>query len=114
MERFRPDEGAAAATATEFGEISAKWACRLRGMIFQTRSSFLINTAQFRKVPEIGFLINPKGLPFLRQSFLFISVNFCLYLLISAYICLYLFISVYSSVSSSVTSTTVSRSSGSG
>ncbi|MFR4301215.1 MAG: hypothetical protein ACLT2R_11085 [Blautia faecis] len=88
---------------------------QIAGMIFQTRSNFLINTAQFRKVPEIGFLINPKrGCHFSGSPFLFISVNFCLYLLISAYICLYLFISVYSSVSSSVTSTTVSRSSGSG
>ncbi|MFR3404513.1 MAG: DUF6783 domain-containing protein [Roseburia sp.] len=40
--------------------LSARCASQFAGMIFQTRSSFRINTTRFRKVPEMGFLINPK------------------------------------------------------
>ena len=82
-----------AVTQYSMAKYTAKQGMKIAGMIFQTRSNFLINTAQFKKVPEIGFLINPKrGCHFSGSPFLFISVNFCLYLLISAYICLYLFI----------------------
>ena len=115
--RFRSDEGAVAGYGNRIRVKSiAKWGMQIAEMIFQTRSGFHINTARFRKVPEMGFLINPKrgchfpAVPFCL--FRFISVNFFLYLLISVYFSVYS--SVSSSVSSSVTSTTVSRSSGSG
>ena len=108
-ERFRPDEGAVAGYVNRIRvKYTAKWGVQIAGMIFQTRSGFRINTARFRKVSEIGFLINPK------RGCHFPAVPFCLFLLISVNFFLYLLISVYSSVSSSVTSTTVSRSSGSG
>ena len=72
-----------AVTQYSMVKYTAKQGMKIAGMIFQTRSNFLINTAQFRKVPEIGFLINPKrGCHFSGSPFLFISVNFCLYLLI--------------------------------
>ncbi|MFQ7717096.1 MAG: DUF6783 domain-containing protein [Blautia sp.] len=78
--RFRPDEGAAAGYGNRIRVKSpAKWGVQIAGMIFQTRSNFLINTARFRKVPEIGFLITQKGAAISRQSS---SVYFCLYLFI--------------------------------
>ena len=95
--RFRPDEGAVAGYGNRIRVKSpAKWGMQIAGMIFQTRSNFRINTTRFKKVPEIGFLINPKrgchfqAVPFCL--FLFISVYFFLYPLISFYICLYLLI----------------------
>ncbi|MFQ7022451.1 MAG: DUF6783 domain-containing protein [Blautia faecis] len=80
--RFRSDEGAVAGYGNRIRVKSpAKWGMQIAGMIFQTRSNFRINTTRFKKVPEIGFLINPK------RGCHFPAVPFCLFRFISVYFC---------------------------